>query len=558
MKKILCLTLIVCMALGLFTACSSRTSAPAGRYEEITESGAADTAAEAPYPIPEYEEAESAPAYATAGGKGDNAAATENYEEYAPIYPNGQTATSQDSLITFSLKVDTASYSNAKRYIENGELPPADAIRTEEFINYFNYDFIPQTDDGVFAASCEIAPSPYNQNQLYAMLQIQTKDVDRSQLPPANLVFLIDTSGSMSSYDKLPLLKEAFYLLTDMLTAKDRISIIAYDDTPRLVLNGVSGAEKTKIIDAVSSLVADGSTGGERALEGAYEIALANFIPNGENRIILATDGDFNVGISGAQPLSEFIKQKIDNGIYLSILGFGEGNLKDDALEALAKDGDGNYFYIDSVSEAEKVLVNELGSNLYTLAEDVKAQIEFNPDNIASYRLVGYENRRLADRDFKDDGKDAGEVGAGTQITILLEIDLNGENSFYDPDIDMKYGGNPGEDETEKRDMFSGFTNDYQNELLELRVRYKNPKTAQTRQLTFPVAGDSVKSKGSDDFKTALTAAEFAEQLRDSEFADWAAPRDMAALVMASSSFSDDGTRAALAGTLMRYAALSR
>lgn len=554
MKKILCLILTASLALGLFAGCSARNSAPSGRYEEISE-GAADTAAEAPVPYPEYDyEEESAPAMAPA--KGSNAmTTTDGGEQYAPIYPNGETATSEDSLITFSLKVDTASYSNAKRYIENGELPPADAIRTEEFINYFNYNFTPQTDDGVFAASCEIAPSPYNQNKLYAMLQIQTKDVDRSSLPPANLVFLIDTSGSMSSYDKLPLLKEAFYLLTDTLTDKDKISIIAYDDTPRLVLNGVSGSDKDRILRAVSSLHADGSTGGERALEGAYEIAQANFISNGENRIILATDGDFNVGISGANALSDFIKEKRDNGIYLSVLGFGEGNLKDDALEALAKDGDGNYFYIDSVSEAEKVLVDELGSNLYTLAEDVKAQIEFNPDNIASYRLIGYENRKLDDKDFKDDKKDAGEVGVGTQITVLLEIELNGENSFYDPDIDMKYGGNPGSQASE-RSIFDRFEGDYSDELLELRVRYKNPKSGEARQLTYPVTADKIQTAGSDDFNTALTAAEFAEQLRDSQYAVWADAREMAMFVMSSASFTDRDLSSELAGMLMKYAAL--
>lgn len=555
MKKILSLILIMGLTFGLLTACASRSSTPNGRYEEITEDGAsADAPAEAPYPMPAYEAAdESAYNQAPAAGKGgyDTAATTESGERYAPIYPNSSTATSQDSLITFSLKVDTASYSNAKRYIANGELPPADAVRTEEFINYFDYNFDPQTNDGVFAASCEIAPSPYNQNRLYAMLQIKTKDVDRTQFPPANLVFLIDTSGSMSSYDKLPLLKEAFYLLTEMLTPKDRISIIAYDDTPRLILNGVSGADKNTIISAVQSLTADGSTGGEQALEEAYEIAQANFIANGENRIILATDGDFNVGISGARPLSEFIKQKRDNGIYLSVLGFGEGNLKDDALEALAKDGDGNYFYIDSVSEAEKVLVTELGSNLYTLAEDVKAQIEFNPDNIASYRLVGYENRKLSDKDFKDDKKDAGEVGVGTQITVLLEIDLNEDASFYEPDIDMKYGGNPGADDETETNMFDSFSGDYANELLELRVRYKNPKSGEARQLTFPVTSDRISNVGSNDFNVAMTAAEFAEQLRGSEYADWADPYEMAALIMSSANV--DGSRIDLANTLTAY-----
>lgn len=551
MKKILNTILALLLVSMLFASCSSPSYAPV-RNDKAPEYSA-EAIAEAPVPEPVYEAAEEA-AYDTAGyesGKGAyGTATTQNAEQYSPIYPNGETAVSDDSLITFSLKVDTASYSNAKRYINNGELPPADAVRTEEFINYIKYDFSPQIDDGVFAASCEIAPSPYNSNQLYAMLQIQTKDVDRSSLPPANLVFLIDTSGSMESYDKLPLLKEAFYLLADTLTPKDRVSIIAYDDTPQVILSGVSGADKSKIINAVESLKADGSTGGEQALNKAYDIARSNFIPNGENRIILATDGDFNVGISGARSLSQFIKEKRDGGIYLSVLGFGEGNLKDDALEALAKDGDGNYFYIDSISEAEKALVDGLGSNLYTLAEDVKAQIEFNPENIESYRLVGYENRKLNDSEFKDDKKDAGEVGVGTQITVLLEIDLNDDSRFNEPDLDMKYGGNPGY-ETENN-IFEDFGRDYSDELFELRVRYKNPKNGEARQLTFPVKSDKITNAGSGSFNTALTAAEFAEQLRDSEYAAWAAPYEMADTVL-SSSGSDDGSKTDLAQTLLAY-----
>ena len=409
-------------------------------------------------------------------------------ESYLVIDENRAESTEYESTVTLSLKVDTASYTNVARYIHAGELPPEDAVKTEEFLNYFSYDNKMKDKQGPFYLSAEVGESPYDEDKQFALIRVKTDDIPKEDLPPSNLTFLIDTSGSMDSHDKLPLLQEAFSLLVDTLDEDDRVSIVTYAGSSRVILDSATGADKFEIMDAIDSLEAGGSTYGEGGIQKAYKLAERNYIKNGNNRIILATDGDFNVGVSSTRGLEELISEKKDSGINLSILGFGMGNLKDDNMETLSKYGEGNYSYINSVKDARKVLVDELGSTLFTVAKDVKAQVEFNPAVVKSYRLLGYENRMLNNEDFDDDNKDAGEIGAGTDVVMMFELEMK--------DIE---------------------DSKYQDELFELRIRYKEPDGDRSEEIVKPVYKEDIVKNESEDFKFACAVVGFSHLLRGSD-----------------------------------------
>ncbi len=345
-----------------------------------------------------------------------------NTEEYSNISENGFHKVSDDPLSTFSIDVDAASYSNVRRYLNSNQLPPAGAVRTEEMINYFRYQYPPPAGKDPFSINTEISDCPWNKDNKLVLIGLQGKNIPMENLPASNLVFLIDVSGSMLSENKLPLVKASMKMLTDQLREKDKISIVVYAGNAGLVLPTTNGSEKTKIKTAIDALEAGGSTAGGAGIELAYKTAQENFMHEGNNRIILCTDGDFNIGASSNDDMVRLIEKERTKGIYLSILGFGMGNYKDSKMEQLADKGNGNYAYIDGINEAKKVLVNEFGGTLFTIAKDVKLQIEFNPNKVAGYRLIGYEDRLLNKEDFNDDKKDAGELGSGHTVTALYEI----------------------------------------------------------------------------------------------------------------------------------------
>lgn len=431
-----------------------------------------------------------------------------NTEEYNSTTENGFKSAANNPLSTFSIDVDTASYSNARRMIEYGSNVNPDAVRVEEFINYFSYDYSEPTTDDPFSVTTELSDCPWNDDAKLLLVGLKAKDIDMSKRDPLNLVFLIDVSGSMFSDDKLPLVQKSFTMLIENLGEDDRISIVTYAGEDKVVLKGTSGADKEKIIAAINSLEASGSTYGEAGINRAYELAEKYFIKGGNNRVILATDGDLNVGLSSQEELTKLIEEKRESGVFLSVLGFGTGNYKDARMEALADSGNGNYAYIDSELEAKKVLVEEMAGTLYTVAKDVKIQVEFNPANVRGYRLVGYENRALADRDFADDTKDAGEIGASHTVTALYELILN-DGSAYTPD-DLKY--------QQPTEMPVSFNNFYGDELLTVSLRYKQPDGDTSKELSVPVKKDVYTAKMPPNMTFAAAAAEFGMVLRNSAY----------------------------------------
>jgi Ca-activated chloride channel family protein len=464
-------------------------------------------------------------------------------ERYLVIDENDAVSTDAASMLTFSLKVDTAAYTNVARYIQSGNLPPKDAVRTEEMINYFNYEEpMLFSEDSPFAIYCEVGPSPFHEDRQLAFLRVKSKDVDKSELPPSNLTFLIDTSGSMNSFDKLPLLQEAFSLLVETLKENDRVSIVTYAGSSEIVLDSASGADRERILSAINELTAEGSTAGAEGIMTAYALAEKNFLRNGNNRVILATDGDFNVGLSSTDDLKDLVAEKRGNGVYMSILGFGTGNIRDDIMETLSKEGNGNYAYIYDLSDAKKVLVEELAANLFTVADDVKAQVEFNPENIKSYRLIGYENRSLSNEDFENDEKDAGEIGIGTDVIMLFELEIQDVAQT----VEYKY----------KTD--DGVTPNFANELFELRIRYKDPGQQESKLITRPVFYDDITFSPSDDFLFASSVAAFGHLLRDSEYTGMATYESVYALGEESLGEDRDGYRLEYLLLLSRYYDLVR
>lgn len=408
-------------------------------------------------------------------------------------------------LSTFAADCDTASYSNIRSYIEEGMLPPAGAVRVEEMINYFDYDYVSGPEAGKkFAVYTEYADCPWNKDTKLMMVGLNTAAIDMSEKKASNLVFLIDTSGSMYEENKLPLAQKAFKMLAENLDENDRISIVTYAGSDTVVINGVAGSDAYTICEALDSLEASGSTNGSAGLITAYEIAEQQFIKDGNNRVILATDGDLNVGLTSESDLVGLITEEKDSGIFLSVLGFGSDNLKDNKLEALADHGNGNYSYLDSVYEAKKVLVDEMGGTLYTVAKDVKLQIEFNPEQVKGYRQIGYENRALSAEDFADDTVDGGEIGAGHVVTALYEVvPVNSE--FDVPEAETKY--------TSKKQ-----STDHSGELATVNIRYKEPDGDKSTLETAVIKAESGQKKMSHDLSFASAVAVYGMLLTDSAY----------------------------------------
>lgn len=427
-------------------------------------------------------------------------------ENYNVIDENDFHAARSQPLSTFSIDVDTASYSNVRRFLNQGRLPPKDAVKLEEFINYFSYSDPAPRDGRPFAVTTEVSRSPWADQNKLVRIGIRGKDVSTDKMPPSNLVFLLDVSGSMNSPSKLPLLKNAFRLLVSNLRARDRVAIVVYAGAAGVVLPSTRGNNKAAIVAAIDRLSAGGSTAGGAGIELAYDIARRNFIQGGNNRVILATDGDFNVGTSSEGALVRLIEKKRKSGVFLTVLGFGTGNYQDSKMEKLADKGNGNHAYIDSILEAKKVLVSEMGGTLLTIAKDVKIQVEFNPARVEEYRLIGYENRKLAARDFNDDKKDAGELGAGHSITALYEIVPKGTGP-KSAQVDALRYQRPGSTPATQSD-----------ELMTIKLRYKKPAGKKSTLMTQTVLDRPVKlSQASADLRFAAAVAEFGMLLRDSK-----------------------------------------
>jgi Ca-activated chloride channel family protein len=432
-----------------------------------------------------------------------------NTENYATIHENGFLEAAKNPLSTFSIDVDAASYSNIRRFINNGQLPPKDAVRIEEMLNYFDYDYPQPRGADPFTASMELAACPWNGVHHLLHIGIQGKKISAEALPPSNLVFLIDVSGSMRSANKLPLLKSAFRILVEQLRPVDRVAMVVYAGAAGLVLPPTPGDQKAAIWNALDRLEAGGSTAGGAGLKLAYSVAEEHFVVGGNNRIILASDGDFNIGPSSNAEMERLVESQREQGIYMTVLGFGMGNYKDDRMEIIADKGNGNYAYIDNISEARKVLVNEFGGTLFTIAGDVKIQIEFNPAHVRGYRLIGYENRLLSKEDFNDDRKDAGELGSGHTVTALYEIIPAGiESAFLKPVDPLKYQHG----DVQQRGAYS-------DELLTVKLRYKQPAEQESRLIVHTLntvdfkAGDT-----SDNFRWSAAVAGFGMILRDSPY----------------------------------------
>ena len=427
-----------------------------------------------------------------------------NAETYKEIKENSFVAVAQQPVTTFSADVDRAAYANVRRIIGYGQIPPKDAVRIEEMVNYFDYDY-PTPEEGSASplrVSPELAPAPWNPNHLLLRIGLQAKKIDLAKAPPSNIVFLIDVSGSMDEENKLPLLKSSFKMLLGQLRPDDKIAIVTYANGTKVALPSTSVKDKEKIIKVLDNLYASGGTSGGKGIQLAYEQAQKSFIKNGNNRIILATDGDFNIGINNTTDLEKFIEKQRESGIYMSVLGFGIGNYRDDMAETIADKGNGNYAYIDNITEAKKVLVNELSGTLFAVAKDVKLQLEFNPKYVKEYKLIGYENRMLANEDFTNDKKDAGEIGAGHTVTALYELVPS----------DGKVAQSLRYQSQELNEKGKG------NELGFLKIRYKDPKVkdAKSVEITEPlIFNKKALKETSADYRFAASVAEFGILLRD-------------------------------------------
>jgi Ca-activated chloride channel family protein len=426
-------------------------------------------------------------------------------EEYNRIYENPFLDVIKYPLSTLSVDVDTASYSNVRRMINQGKLPPKNAVRIEELINYFSYDYPEPDEMHPFSVTTEVSVCPWNEAHKLVRIGLKGKTIPLETLPPSNLVFLIDVSGSMSN--RLPLVKSALKLLVEQMRRQDRIAIVVYAGAAGLVLPSTSGDQKAGIINTLDSLETGGSTAGGAGINLAYQVALENRLESGNNRVILATDGDFNVGPSTQSDLYELIEQKRNQGVFLTLLGFGMGNIKDAAMELLADKGNGNYAYIDSLFEAKKVLVTEMGATLLTIAKDVKIKTEFNPTKVKSYRLIGYENRLLRNEDFTDDTKDAGEIGAGHVVTIFYET-MPASAEHTDQKSSLKYT-----ETTVKKSAYQV------NEIMTVKLRYKHPNEFESKLIVHPIIDKDVfLANASEDFKFASSVAEFGLLLRNSQY----------------------------------------
>lgn len=427
-----------------------------------------------------------------------------NTEEYDRIYENPFLSVTQNPLSTFSIDVDTASYANTRRFLAENRLPPPDAVRLEEMINYFDYDYPQPSGEDPFSITTELATAPWNSEHELLLVGLKGRHFEAEALPPSNLVFLLDVSGSMDEPNKLPLMKASMRLLVEQMGEQDRISIVVYAGAAGVVLESTPGNEVDRILTAIDAMEAGGSTAGGAGIEMAYQVAKENFLPNGNNRVILATDGDFNVGPSSDAELIRLIEAKRDDGIFLTVLGLGTGNYQDAKMEQLANKGNGNYAYLDSLLEAKKALVTEMGSTLVTIAKDVKLQIEFNPAMVKAYRLLGYENRVLNAEDFNDDQKDAGELGAGHSVTALYEL-IPADSQASLPEVDpLQY---------QQSTVLPSV------DLLTLKLRYKRPNEDTSELLQQALQRNDIwQSSPSENMQFASAVAEFGLLLRGSQY----------------------------------------
>ena len=463
-------------------------------------------------------------------------------EKYTENEENGFFNVMESPLSTFAADVDTASYSNMRRFVNEGYGLydfPAGSIRAEELINYFKYDYAAPKNGERFGVDAQVSDCPWNKNNKLMILGVNTKELKEKNRPDSNIVFLLDVSGSMSSANKLPLLKEAMGLLADNLTENDRVSIVTYASGTNVVLDGVKGDQTSKINRAFDKLKAGGSTNGEGGIELAYEIAQENFIKGGNNRIILATDGDFNVGSYKTGDIEKQVSEAKESGVFISALGFGMGNYRDHMMETIADKGNGNYAYINDLKAAQKALVQEFSGTMFTVAKDTKFQVEFNPAVVEEYRLIGYEKRLLNNEDFNDDTKDAGEIGAGHTVTVLYEIRPVGSGEKMDIDP-LKYG------KTE-------FTN--KDEVLTVKMRYKDPNGDKSKLIskTLKKADFKTFDKASTDFHFASAAAAFGQLLRDSQYLNGFTAKEIADIASKAKGEDENGDRAEFVKLIRTY-----
>lgn len=468
-------------------------------------------------------------------GISDSIAEDFNTEDYDRIIENRFLKVTDNPLSTFSIDVDAASYSNVRRYLNQGQLPPAGAVRIEEMVNYFHYEYPQPENDQPFSINTEISDAPWNKNHKLVLIGLQGKKIPTENLPASNLVFLIDVSGSMNMENKLPLVKASMKMLVDQLREQDKVAMVVYAGAAGLVLAPTSGTNKTKIKEAIDNLEAGGSTAGGAGIRLAYKTARQYFVKDGNNRVILCTDGDFNVGESSDDAMERMVEEERKSGVFLTVLGYGMGNYKDNKMQKLADKGNGNHAYIDGMSEAKKVLVNEFGGTLFTIAKDVKLQIEFNPAKVQGYRLIGYENRMLAKEDFNDDKKDAGELGSGHTVTALYEVIPVGiKDPFLAKVDDLKY-------QPEKNKTVTAPGTD---EILTVKFRYKAPDGDVSKLIEHPVTDKQVSiAKTSDNFRFAASVAEFGMLLRNSEYRSNASFSNVIQMARKSKSNDDEGYR---------------
>ncbi|HMP99113.1 MAG TPA: von Willebrand factor type A domain-containing protein [Cyclobacteriaceae bacterium] len=466
-----------------------------------------------------------------------------NTNEFATIHENIFHEALRNPLSTFSIDVDAASFALVRRHLTWGQQPPKDAVRIEELVNYFTYDYAQPKDEHPFSITTEISDAPWNAKHKLVHIGLQGKNISTENLPPSNLVFLIDVSGSMNTPDRLPLVKSSFLMLTEQLRAQDRVAIVVYAGAAGLVLPSTPGNEKQTLKQAIEKLEAGGSTAGGAGLRLAYKVAKENFIKGGNNRVILATDGDFNVGESSNAAMERLIEEEKKSGVFLSVLGYGMGNYKDSKMETLANKGDGNYAYIDNLMEAKKVLVNEFGGTLFTIAKDVKIQVEFNPAKVQAYRLIGYENRMLKSEDFNNDKKDAGDLGSGHTVTALYEIIPTGvESEFFKIDP-LKY-------QQTKIDP----TAHKSKELMTVKLRYKQPDGEQSKLIVQPLIDHAVSlQKSSDNFRWSAAVAAFGMILRESEYVNAYSMDEVYELAAAAKGKDKEGYRQEFLGMIKSF-----
>ena len=458
---------------------------------------------------------------------------SENSESYENFTENPFESAQTNPVSTFSIDVDNASYTNIRRFLNNGQTVPKDAVRIEEMINFFKYDYAQPKGKHPFAIHTEYSDAPWNPNHKLLKIGLKGKEIPTDKLPKSNFVFLVDVSGSMEAPNKLPLLKSSLKVLLDELRPDDRVSIVYYANNVGVLLEPTKASEKQKIVKVIDEMYASGGTSGGGGIELAYEMAEKHFIKNGNNRIILATDGDFNIGKSSDEEMQNLIEEKRKSGVFLTCLGFGMGNYKDSKLMTLSEKGNGNYAYIDNIQEANRFLGKEFRGNMFAIAKDVKIQIEFNPAHVQAYRLVGYESRKLRNEDFANDAVDAGELGSGHTVTALYEvIPVGVESKFYSQEPDLKYTKNTAK-------------NNYQNELATVKFRYKKPKEDKSIEMVQTIKNQSISlSRASKDFKFASAVAWFGLKLRDSKLITNKETKDIVKLAKQGIQNDDDGYKA--------------